>query len=122
VGDRLSSSDESDRKATSSSILVVSLIIEIQGDETRCVRIICVPQLSCSCRGTSYVAPMSRFDGAGYSVTGTREVLSSIASDVLVNNGNCVNAVELFWVPGDPQAEVLSKNDLIIDFPELIDL
>jgi Protein of unknown function (DUF1517) len=63
-----------------------------------------------------------RFDGAGYSVTGTREVLSSIASDVLVNSGNCVNAVELFWVPGDPKNEKLTKKDLILDFPELIDL
>jgi uncharacterized membrane protein len=60
------------------------------------------------------------FDGAGFSIAGTRNVLSSIASDVMVDKGNCVNAVELFWTPGDPN-EVLTKQDLILDFPDLID-
>ena len=35
-----------------------------------------------------------RFDGAGFSITGTKEVLASIASDCLVDDGYCVNAVE----------------------------
>eukprot|EP00980_Cylindrotheca_fusiformis_P008247 scaffold1736_cov127-Cylindrotheca_fusiformis.AAC.61 len=62
-----------------------------------------------------------RFDGAGYSLAQTNEVLSSIASDCLVDDGYCVNAVEVLWTPSDKD-EVLSKNDMIIDFPELIDL
>lgn len=48
-------------------------------------------------------------------------MLSSIASDSLVDEGECVNAVELFWTPSDRE-EVLVSNDLILDFPELIDL
>jgi len=48
-------------------------------------------------------------------------VLSSIASDVLVDGGNVVNAVELFWTPSE-RNEVLTKEDVIVDFPELIDL
>lgn len=63
----------------------------------------------------------SRFDGAGYSMAQTKEILASIASDCLVDDGYCVNAVEVFWTPGDKE-EVLSRADVIIDFPELIDL
>jgi uncharacterized membrane protein len=39
----------------------------------------------------------------------------------MVEEGDNVNAVEIFWTPSDPE-EVLSKNDMIIDFPELIDM
>jgi uncharacterized membrane protein len=48
-------------------------------------------------------------------------VLASIASDSLVEGGECVNAVELFWTPSDRE-EVLKSQDVILDFPELIDL
>jgi uncharacterized membrane protein len=61
------------------------------------------------------------FEGAGYSLSGTKDVLSSVAGDCLVDGGSCVNAVEVFWCPGD-RKEVLAKDDLYIDFPELIDL
>ena len=54
-------------------------------------------------------------------MAGTKEVLASIASDCLVDDGYCVNAVEVFWSPGD-KSEVLTKRDVIADFPELIDL
>ena len=67
--------------------------------------------IKCSCR----------FDGAGFSRAGTKEVLTSIAADCLVDDGYCVNAVEVFWTPGDNE-EVLTKMDMIVDFPELIDL
>ncbi len=77
-------------------MVVVSLILEIQGDSTK-------------------------FDGAGYSVAGTKEVLASIASDCLVDDGYCLNAVEVFWTPGEPK-EVLTRADMILDFPELIDV
>lgn len=79
-----------------STMVVVSLILEIQGDSTK-------------------------FDGAGYSIAGTKEVLASVASDCLVDDGYCVNAVEVFWTPGEP-TEVLTRADVIVDFPELIDM
>mmetsp|Transcript_32812 Transcript_32812/g.46612 ORF Transcript_32812/g.46612 Transcript_32812/m.46612 type:complete len:145 (+) Transcript_32812:1-435(+) len=74
--------------------VVVSLIVEILGDSTK-------------------------FEGAGYSLTGTKEVLSSIAADVLVEEGDNVNAVEAFWTPSE-RDEVLTSRDIIVDFPELI--
>jgi uncharacterized membrane protein len=64
---------------------------------------------------------MCRFDGAGFSIAGTKEVLASIASDCLVDDGRCVNAVEVFWTPSDNK-EILTKLDMIVDFPELIDI
>eukprot|EP00529_Nitzschia_sp_RCC80_P026675 CAMPEP_0113478464 /NCGR_PEP_ID=MMETSP0014_2-20120614/20770_1 /TAXON_ID=2857 /ORGANISM="Nitzschia sp." /LENGTH=286 /DNA_ID=CAMNT_0000371657 /DNA_START=117 /DNA_END=977 /DNA_ORIENTATION=- /assembly_acc=CAM_ASM_000159 len=89
--------DDGDSTSTSSSTLVVvSLVVEIQGDSTT-------------------------FQGAGYSLVKTKEVLASIASDALVDDGYCVNAVEIFWTPSD-RDEVMTKQDMILDFPELIDL
>lgn len=76
--------------------VVVSIILEIQGDITN-------------------------FEGAGYSVTGTKDVLSSIAADCVVEDGECLNAIEVFWTPSD-RKEVLSPMDLIADFPELVTL
>jgi uncharacterized membrane protein len=54
-------------------------------------------------------------------MTKTKEILANIASDCLVDDGYCVNAVEVFWTPSD-RNEVLSKNDIVLDFPELIDI
>lgn len=76
--------------------VVVSLVLEIQGDETN-------------------------FSNAGFSRAATKDVLTSIASDCMVDDGYCLNAVEIFWTPGDRE-EVLTKNDIILDFPTLIDL
>mmetsp|Transcript_12944 Transcript_12944/g.24322 ORF Transcript_12944/g.24322 Transcript_12944/m.24322 type:complete len:246 (-) Transcript_12944:134-871(-) len=76
--------------------IVVSLVVEIQGDETN-------------------------FSNAGFSRSATKDVLTSIASDCMVDDGYCLNAVEVFWTPGDRE-EVLTKNDIILDFPTLIDL
>ena len=78
------------------TVAVVSLVIEIQGDETN-------------------------FDKAGYSLTETKAVLTSLASDSRVEGGDCLNAVEVFWTPSEP-TEVLSEREMIIDFPELITL
>jgi uncharacterized membrane protein len=64
---------------------------------------------------------LSRFDGAGFSISGTKEVLSSIASDSMVGGGECINAVEVFWTPSE-RNEVLTRRDVVLDFPELIDL
>ncbi|GKY94155.1 hypothetical protein MPSEU_000381600 [Mayamaea pseudoterrestris] len=91
--DQVSSHDGEDAAST---MVVVSLIVEIEGDNTN-------------------------FKGAGYSLAGTKEVLTSLASDAMVESGDCVNAAEVFWCPGEKD-EVLSNADLIIDFPELIDL
>jgi len=88
---------ESDEKSDAlPTVAVVSLIIEIQGDETN-------------------------FDRAGYTLTDTKSVLTSIASDCRVEGGDCLNAFEVFWTPSEPM-EVLSERDTIIDFPELITL
>lgn len=78
------------------TVAVVSLIVEIQGDETN-------------------------FDRAGFSLAETKSVLTSIASDCRVEGGDCLNAFEVFWTPSEP-TEVLSERDTIIDFPELITL
>ena len=64
---------------------------------------------------------MNSFNRAGYSITETKEVLSSIASDCMVDGGECLNAVEIFWCPSEP-TEVLTKLDVITDFPEILDL
>jgi uncharacterized membrane protein len=77
-------------------VAVVSLVIEIQGDETN-------------------------FDRAGFSLAETKGVLTSIASDCRVEGGDCLNAFEVFWTPSEP-TEVLTERDTIIDFPELITL
>lgn len=86
----------SEEKGGGPSLVVVSIVLEIQGDETK-------------------------FEGAGFSLAGTKEVLSSIASDVKVDGGTCLNAVEVFWTPGN-RDEVLAFRDVVMDFPELIDL
>jgi len=62
-----------------------------------------------------------RFEGAGMSFSQTKEVLSSIAADVMVDEGYCVNAMEAFWTPSDPK-ETMTKQEMIIDFPELLPL
>lgn len=62
-----------------------------------------------------------RFDRAGFSFQETKDVLSSVASDCMVEDGECINAVELFWTPSDPE-EILLGPDMYLDFPELIDL
>jgi uncharacterized membrane protein len=54
-------------------------------------------------------------------LAGTKQVLTSLASDAMVEGGDCVNAFELFWTPAET-TDVLSRSDLILDFPELIDL
>lgn len=39
----------------------------------------------------------------------------------MVDGGGCVNAVEVFWTPSQ-RDEVLTKQEMVMDFPELIDL
>ena len=87
---------DDDQKGGAPTIVVVSLVIEMQGDETN-------------------------FDSAGYSASKTRDVLASIAADCLVDEGYCLNAAEVFWTPGEKD-EILTRTDMIVDFPTLIDL
>uniref|UniRef100_A0A7S2UEM4 Uncharacterized protein n=1 Tax=Attheya septentrionalis TaxID=420275 RepID=A0A7S2UEM4_9STRA len=87
---------DSDVKPGGPTIVVVSLVLEIQGDTTK-------------------------FDGAGFSISGTREVVSSVASDSMVDGGYCLNAAEVFWTPGE-RDEVLTSRDVILDFPEIVDM
>lgn len=54
-------------------------------------------------------------------MAGTQAVLNSIASNCMVDEGQVVNAAEMFWTPGDPK-EALTSTDLIVDFPELVTL
>jgi uncharacterized membrane protein len=54
-------------------------------------------------------------------MAGTQAVLNSIASNCLVDEGDVVNAAEIFWTPGEP-SETLTSTDLIVDFPELVTL
>jgi uncharacterized membrane protein len=61
------------------------------------------------------------FEGAGFSLAGTQSVLNSIASNCKVDDGEVTRAAEVFWIPGDP-SETLTSRDIIVDFPELIDL
>jgi uncharacterized membrane protein len=88
--------EDSEETPGGPTTVVVSMIMEIQGDATN-------------------------FEGAGFSLQKTKEVLQSIASDVRVEDGECVNAVEIFWTPGEP-SEMLTSRDLIMDFPELVTL
>mmetsp|Transcript_9993 Transcript_9993/g.17082 ORF Transcript_9993/g.17082 Transcript_9993/m.17082 type:complete len:258 (-) Transcript_9993:168-941(-) len=88
--------DGAEVKEGAPTVAIVSLIVEIQGDETN-------------------------FDRAGYSFADTKAVLSSLASDCRVEGGDCLNAVEVFWTPSEP-TEVLTERDTIVDFPELITL
>jgi uncharacterized membrane protein len=87
---------ESDEATQGFTSVVVSLIIELQGDQTK-------------------------FDRAGLSFGETKEVLSSIAADVMVDEGFCVNAMEAFWTPSDTE-ETMTKMEMIVDFPELMPL
>ncbi len=87
---------DDEEKGGGPSIVVVSVVVEIQGDSTN-------------------------FEGAGYSLSKTRDVIASIAADCIVDDGYCLNAAEVFWTPGEKD-EVLTRNDMILDFPGLIDL
>ena len=77
-------------------MVVATILIEIQGDETKTA-------------------------GLGTSIAATRDVLTSVASGARVDGGRVVNAAEVFWVPGDGK-EVVRRDDVTLDFPELLDL
>lgn len=45
----------------------------------------------------------------------------TLAADAMTDDGENVLATEVLWTPQD-ESDVLSKRDLIQDYPELIDL
>jgi len=78
------------------SLAVVTVAVAIRGD---------------SLRNFSSVSRMSDVKSA----------LQALASDVLSDFGDNVLGVEVLWTPEDP-SEVMLRQDVITDFPELIDL
>ncbi|GAX22835.1 hypothetical protein FisN_24Lu129 [Fistulifera solaris] len=80
----------------SSTMVVVSLIIEIEGDSTQ-------------------------FNGAGFSMEATRQVLTSLANNAVVAEGEVLSAAEVLWTPS-ARDETLTSHDLMTDFPSLITL
>lgn len=53
--------------------------------------------------------------------TGLKSALQTLASGALSDGGENVLAAEVLWTPEEPW-EVLSREDVIEDFPELMDL
>lgn len=47
--------------------------------------------------------------------------LQTLASEALTDDGENIMAVEVLWTPSD-EGEILSKRDLIVDYPELMKL
>jgi uncharacterized membrane protein len=50
-----------------------------------------------------------------------KEALQTLASEALTDDGENVMAVEVMWTPSDAN-EVLSQRDIIVDYPELLQL
>lgn len=55
------------------------------------------------------------------SVADLRSALQSLASEALTDEGENIMAVELLWTPSE-RGDVLSKKQLILDYPELLEL
>jgi uncharacterized membrane protein len=51
----------------------------------------------------------------------TRQVLTSLASNAVVAEGEVVSAAEVLWTPS-ARDETLTSRDLMVDFPTLITL
>mmetsp|Transcript_11319 Transcript_11319/g.14699 ORF Transcript_11319/g.14699 Transcript_11319/m.14699 type:complete len:386 (-) Transcript_11319:1877-3034(-) len=63
---------------------------------------------------------LKQFDGVS-SMSGLKSALQSLAADVTTDMGENVLATELLWTPEDP-AEIMLREDMVVDFPELVDL
>ena len=55
------------------------------------------------------------------SISDVRNCLQSLAADALTDEGDNVMAVEVLWTPSEPGVTI-SQKDLIIDYPELMQL
>eukprot|EP00640_Fibrocapsa_japonica_P001507 CAMPEP_0113934494 /NCGR_PEP_ID=MMETSP1339-20121228/1817_1 /TAXON_ID=94617 /ORGANISM="Fibrocapsa japonica" /LENGTH=388 /DNA_ID=CAMNT_0000936327 /DNA_START=73 /DNA_END=1239 /DNA_ORIENTATION=+ /assembly_acc=CAM_ASM_000762 len=63
---------------------------------------------------------LKSFDGVN-NISQAQAALRAISADVATDGGENVLAAEVLWTPENP-SEVLSKQDVIMDFPELMDL
>lgn len=87
AGNKLSDQQELSAQATSA---VVTILIEIDGDETK------LPQIN--------------------NINDLQRALTTLATDVKVED--CLRSAEVLWTPEDPD-DVLSDKDVIIDYPKL---
>lgn len=55
------------------------------------------------------------------SVPSLKAALQNVAADAMTDEGDNVLACEVLWTPQNP-SDVLTKRDLITDYPELIDI
>ena len=83
------------RATSAGTFAVVSLVVAIRGTETK-------------------------IDGVG-SAARLQDALERLAGDALSDGGENVLAAEVLWTPDDP-SEVLMREDVIRDYPGLIDL
>ena len=83
------------RATSAGTFAVVSLVVAIRGTETK-------------------------IDGVG-SAARLQDALERLAGDALSDGGENVLAAEVLWTPDDP-SEVLMRDDVIRDYPGLIDL
>jgi len=82
--------------AGGATVVVVSILCAIAGDKTA-------------------------FGDVSGNTQALRRALQTLAADVKVEEGELLVGAEVLWTPSDPD-EVLTKRDLILDYPELIDL
>lgn len=79
-----------------STLAVVSILLAIRGDKTK-------------------------FPNVGGNEAALSSALEMIGSNVVIDGGELLVAAELLWTPSEPD-EVLEKSDLVMDYPELIDI
>eukprot|EP00617_Octactis_speculum_P020705 CAMPEP_0185756376 /NCGR_PEP_ID=MMETSP1174-20130828/14812_1 /TAXON_ID=35687 /ORGANISM="Dictyocha speculum, Strain CCMP1381" /LENGTH=266 /DNA_ID=CAMNT_0028435319 /DNA_START=125 /DNA_END=925 /DNA_ORIENTATION=- len=79
-----------------STLAVVSILLAIRGDKTN-------------------------FPNVGGNAAALAGALEMVGTDVVTGGGELLVAAELLWTPSEAD-EVLEKRDLILDYPELIDI
>ena len=81
----------------SSGFCVVSLVVALEGDLT------------------------TIFDGAASSITNLRVALGDISAAASVDDGYALYNAEVLWTPSSPD-ETLLRDEMLLDFPELLAL
>lgn len=82
-----------------STVAVVSIVLALRGDQLKRLGL----------------------DRSVNSVSGLRAALEMLAAGALSDDGENVLAAEVLWTPEEPW-EVLTREDAIADFPELLDI
>jgi uncharacterized membrane protein len=75
-----------------------------------------VVSILCALRGDR-----TSFGNVGGDSQEVRKALTMLAADVSLERGELLVGAEVLWTPSEPD-EVLTKRDLILDYPELMDL